>query len=128
MDVVTPYTLSRGIEADYDGLVFDATNWESFNISRIFGRGRNHDGYHVVKVPDGIITVPWSEVIDELQYREGEDWCYPEYSTNRIICMPWFAKHEPKEESTALNRLAAIVCTDASSLEVLHFCMQYFPK
>lgn len=111
-----PYTLTKGVTATWDGLVFNS----------ILQVSAEYFDYRGNPTLDGPIVIKWPDVAERLRYREGEPWATV---SDRDDDMPVACGYgDPKEwggtdAAYTLHRITAILCDDAEAFRVLHWCI-----
>jgi len=105
-----PYTLTKGVTATQEGLVFDRTP-----LVQLFG-----DPEWLPFGADGYI-VSWPDAAERLKYRDGEPWCYG--GKDHIVCGNETEIGILDGWVISLHRLAAVLCDDAEGFRVLHWCV-----
>ncbi len=112
-----PYTLTKGVTATRDGLVFDVT--APVAMATCIAA----EGHQSIRV--GMRTTwTWPDAAERLRYREGEAFCWAHETWPTSFVMQDKTGADVKDfVGPALSRLAAMLCDDVESFRVLHWCV-----
>jgi len=111
-----PYTLTNGVTATREGLVFEDTKLAMFIVDE---HDDNDLEYGILGAQGRLYRIPWPDAAKRLRYREGENYCDVLDDGVGIHCyLP-----DGPSDYTKLHRLAAILCDDAEAFRVLHWCV-----
>jgi hypothetical protein len=111
-----PHTITKGVTATREGLVFDRQN-----VSQPLGDAdlRIFSAWEV-NTEQGLYRVRWPDAAERLRYREGEPWCQVVYKNL------YFGGCDdgPCSDIPVLHRVASLLCDDAESFTILHWCVR----
>jgi hypothetical protein len=111
-----PYTLTKGVVATREGLVWDVNTTDSAVEGALLTMAAQSR-------KDGRFILRWTEAAERLRYQEGKPWCFP--YLDDIMCVDSSQKPDPVDAHTLpLHRLAAILCDDAEGFRVLYWCVE----
>ena len=105
-----PYKLTKGVTATREGIVFPMEHI-LYPWCKVFGRSTGMRGESLL---------PWPDAARRLRYREGEPWC--RNARDGFVNCGWWDLL-PFASEDCLHRLAAILCDDAETFCVLHWCV-----